>query len=99
MIPNEEGVPSDSFLSANFFENQWETIGVKVSKMVLSAVSSSTNKGWYINLISEMSYLFKSKGITHAFMNTQSTNRQVFHTWEKLGYKLGSTTHILSLAH
>lgn len=97
IVPNEDNLKSDSFLTANYFENLWEILDKKVSKMVLSAVSSETNRGWYIKLISEMTYLMKNKKVECVFMNTQSTNRQVFRIWEKLGYKLGCTTHILSI--
>jgi dTDP-4-amino-4,6-dideoxy-D-galactose acyltransferase len=97
IVPNEDGINSDSFLTANFYENMWQLLDKKVSKMVLSAVSSQTNKGWYIKLISEMIYVMKEKGVECVYLNTQSTNRQVFRTWEKLGFRLGSTTHILSI--
>lgn len=98
MVPNEDGLPSDSFLTANYFNEVSKKLDYNISKMVLSAVSSSTNKGWYIKLISEMTYHLRdninSKCI---FLNTQSTNRAVFKTWEKLNYKLGFTTHIFSI--
>ena len=96
LVPNVPGLPVESFLTANVLDKQWEDLGCRVSKMILSAVSSTTNKGWYVNLISEMTYLLKERGATNIFMNTQSTNRQVFHTWEKMGYKLGCTNHIFA---
>lgn len=100
LVPDEKGIASDSFLTANFNKNDWNNFNTaKPSKMVLSAVSAHTNKGWYIKLISEMMYAFKKEGCTHAYLNTQSTNRQVFHTWEKLGFKLGYTTHVFSLGN
>lgn len=98
MIPNEKDVKSDSFLTANYLIDDWEKINCKISKMVLSAVSSETNKGWYIKLISEMTYHLRDTiGSECIFLNTQSTNRAVFSTWEKLGYKLGCTTHVFSI--
>lgn len=98
MIPNETNLKSDSFLTAKYLKNEWEQLNNKTSKMVLSAVSSETNKGWYIKLISEMTYHLRDNiGSECIFMNTQSTNRAVFNTWEKLGYKLGCTTHVLSI--
>lgn len=96
LTSNEEGIPSDCFLTAKYFKNDWDKLGVNVSKMVLSAVSNKTNKGWYKKLISEMTYHLKDEGAEYIFMNTQSTNRAVFYTWEKLGYQLGSTTHVIS---
>jgi len=96
LTSNEKGIPSDSFLTANYLKNEWEKNGVKISKMVLSAVSSKTNKGWYKKLISEMTYHLRDEGAEYIFMNTQSTNRAVIHTWENLGYHYGATSHILS---
>lgn len=96
LTSNEDKLPSDCFLTARYFKNEWEKLGVPVSKMVLSAVSSSTNKGWYKKLITEMTYHLRDAGASYIFMNTQSTNRAVFYTWEQLGYRLGCTTHLLS---
>lgn len=96
LTPDEKGVPSDSFLTANYLKNEWERNGVKISKMVLSAVSAKTNKGWYKKLISEMTFHLREEGAEYIFMNTQSTNRAVIYTWESMGYRLGCTTHILS---
>lgn len=95
LVPHEKNVPPDGFLSGNYLKKDWEKLGVKISKMVLSAVAP-TCKGWYIKLISELTYHLKEQGADYIFMNTQSTNRAVFRTWEKLGYQLGSTTHILA---
>lgn len=99
LTPNEPTIPSDSFLTAKFFKNEWDLLGKNVSKMVLSAVSNKTNKGWYAKLISEMTYLLREEGAEFIHLNTQSTNRAVFYTWEKLGYRLGSSTHVLSLTN
>lgn len=96
MVPNEPNLPSDSFLTANILRDKWIALNHNISKMVLSAVSSETNKGWYIKLISEMTYLLKEIGAETIFMNTQSTNIAVLNTWEKLGYRIGRTSHILS---
>lgn len=96
LTSNESGLPSDSFLTANYLKHEWTKTQVPVSKMVLSAVSSQTNKGWYKKLISEMTYHLMEQGAQYIFMNTQSTNRAVYHTWEQLGYKLGGVTHVFS---
>ena len=53
IVPNEKNVNPDAFLTANYLKKDWEIIGENISKMVLSAVSSETCKGWYIKLISE----------------------------------------------
>ena len=96
LVPNEEGIPSDSFLTVKYNKEWWGNINIKVSKMVLSAVSSTTNKGWYIKLISEMALHLKGQGVGFAIMHPASTNKAVIHSYEKLGCKLGKVTHILS---
>lgn len=96
MVPNEEGVASDSFVTAKYYKNWWDEIDIKASKMVLSAVSSKTNKGWYIKMISEMAYHLKNTGAKFSLMHPASTNKAVIHSYEKLGCKLGKVTHILS---
>lgn len=96
LIPDGHSIPSDSFLTANYLDKYWKNLGVKVGKMVLSAVSSETNRGWYAKLVSEMTWLFKEKEIEIAFMNTQSTNRAVINVWERLGYKFAMCNHIIS---
>ncbi|RYF22008.1 MAG: hypothetical protein EOO42_09540 [Flavobacteriales bacterium] len=98
MVPAEEGVSPDAFLTANYLNTEWEKIGEKVSKMVLSAVSSDTCKGWYVKLISEMAYHLKSIGAEYAFMHPATTNRAVIRTYEKLGCKYGKCVHVLTYA-
>jgi dTDP-4-amino-4,6-dideoxy-D-galactose acyltransferase len=99
LVPDVPGVKVHSFLTANYNKNEWSDLGCSVSKMVLSAVSSQTNKGWYIKLISEMTYHLKEIGAQAIYMSTQPTNRAVIKTWEKLGYKYGASTHILSYSY
>lgn len=96
LVPNEKGVPSDSFLTAKYLKEDWTKLGVPVSKMVLSAVSAKTNKGWYKKLVTEMTYTLRDYGAECIFMNTQAGNRAVIHVWESLGYAYGATHHILS---
>jgi dTDP-4-amino-4,6-dideoxy-D-galactose acyltransferase len=96
MVPAEPSVPCEAFLTANYLKEDWQEIGQKASKMVLSAVNSSC-KGWYVKLISEMTYHLRDNiGSDIIFMNTQSTNKAVIKTWESLGYKYGNCVHILS---
>jgi len=96
MVPAETGVPPDAFLTANYLKDEWDSIGVRVSKMVLSAVSSETCKGWYVKLISEMAYHLKFIGADYAFMHPATTNRAVIRTYEKLGCRYGKCVHILT---
>ncbi len=97
MVPNHPGISSDSFLTAKIFKDYWVKLEYPISKMVLSAVSTETNKGWYVKLIAEMTFRLRKLGAKSIFMTTQSTNIPVLVTWEKLGYKIGRSTHILSI--
>lgn len=97
LVPNEINIPPDSFLTARYLKEDWRFFDKNISQMVLSAVSSDTNRGWYKKLVSEMTYYLRDEiGSEVIFMNTQSTNRAVFKTWESLNYNLAYTTHILS---
>lgn len=94
-VPNENNIPAEAFLTANYLKNDWEYLGFPVSKMVLSAVNT-TCKGWYVKLVSEMTFHLREQGVSCIFMNTQSTNKAVIKTWESLGYKYGNCIHVLS---
>jgi dTDP-4-amino-4,6-dideoxy-D-galactose acyltransferase len=96
MVPNEKNIKPDAFLTANYLKNDWGSINEKISKMVLSAVSSESCKGWYIKLISEMAYHLKSIGADYAFMHPATTNKAVIHSYEKLGCKYGKCVHVLT---
>jgi dTDP-4-amino-4,6-dideoxy-D-galactose acyltransferase len=96
IVPEDEKTPSDAFVTANYLKNDWEIIGENISKMVLSAVSSETCKGWYIKLISEMAYHLKEIGANYVFMHPASTNKAVIHSYEKLGCKYGKCIHVLT---
>jgi dTDP-4-amino-4,6-dideoxy-D-galactose acyltransferase len=98
LVPNEINTPPDAFLTANYLFDEWGAIGENISKMVLSAVSSETCKGWYIKLISEMAYHLKEKGANYAFMHPATTNKAVIHSYEKLGCKYGKCVHVLTYA-
>jgi dTDP-4-amino-4,6-dideoxy-D-galactose acyltransferase len=99
LVPDEPGVPPDSFLTARYLKDEWEETGYRISKMVLSAVSSATNKGWYSKLIGAMTRHLQEEGAQYIHMNTQATNGAVIHTWESLGYRFGYATHVLSFAY
>lgn len=96
IVPNEIGTPPDAFLTAKYLKDDWDILGKNVSKMVLSAVSSKTCKGWYKKLISEMAYHLKDLGAEFVFMHPASTNKAVIYTYENLGCRLGQVSHILS---
>jgi dTDP-4-amino-4,6-dideoxy-D-galactose acyltransferase len=94
LVPDDKNYPCEAFLTANYLAEEWATIGKNISKMVLLAVAPSC-KGWHQKLVTEMTYHLRDKGAAYIFINTQSTNRAVFKVWERLGYQLGSTSHIL----
>ncbi len=98
IVPFESGTPPDAFVTAKVLKDEWPLIGERVSKMVLSAVSSEHCRGWYKKLISEMAYLLKNEGADYAFMHPASTNRAVIHTYETLGCKLGQVSHVFSFS-
>ena len=97
LVPAEENTPSDSFITANYLKSEWLTFGINISKMVLSAVSGKTNKGWHRKLMSEMTYHLRDQGAEYIFYTTQSTNRAVIHNLESLDYKYGSSIHVFSI--
>lgn len=97
MVPAEPGIPPDAFVTASYLKDRWPTIGQNISKMVFSAVSRSTCKGWYRKLISEMAYHLRDVGAQIAFMHPATTNGAVIHCYETLGCKYGKCQHVLSL--
>ena len=54
------------------------------------------NKGWHYDLCLQALGYSRGLGGACLVMTTQSTNRAVIHNCEKLGFKLGGTTHIFS---
>lgn len=98
IVPSGEGVKPDAFLTGKYLKEHWSHIGVNASKMILSAVSGDTCRGWYIKLISELAYHFKEQGADFTFLHPASTNRAVIFTYEKLGCRLGQTSHVFSIS-
>lgn len=96
LIPDDKNFPSDSFFTAKYMQKEWSKNEFCISKIVLVAVSSKTNRGWHKKLLSEMTYHLRDIGADFVYMNTQSTNRAVINNCENLGYRLGCITHILS---
>ncbi len=67
-----------------------------MAQPTFSAVSEEY-RGWYLKLISEINYHLKEKGVEHAFLSTQATNKAVIRVWEKLGYSFGKMEHVLRI--
>ena len=91
IVPDEINVPSDSFVALKHLTIEKS----KISQIVLSAVSRQTNKGWYIELIKSAINRSINSQCSYIFNTTQATNKAVHHSLEKLGFKLGRTTHLL----
>ena len=99
IVPNLDFGQPDAFVAANYLKHDWHKTKERISRIVLTAVLSDTRKGWHSKLISEITYKLKEAGADTVLMTTQSTNRAVFKTCKKLGYTLGSTTHIFSISN
>jgi dTDP-4-amino-4,6-dideoxy-D-galactose acyltransferase len=96
LVPAVDELPPDAFLTGSFVSEMPEFGGKKIARMILSAVGEK-RRGWYVKLIAEMSQYFKEHGVETCHMTTQSTNRAVIRTWEKLGYSFGRCAHVLVL--
>jgi dTDP-4-amino-4,6-dideoxy-D-galactose acyltransferase len=94
LVPNEPGLPIDSFLAIS------DTVlpGGGHSRVVLTAVGPA-NRGWHLKLVAETIRRAATLSLPYVLMTTQATNRAVFRTCEKLGFRLGSTTHVLACHH
>ncbi|UOQ76160.1 hypothetical protein MUN84_16395 [Hymenobacter sp. 5516J-16] len=95
LVPNEPGLPIDSFLAISDLQSHSASLGAEFSRVVLTAVGPA-NRGWHLKLVAETVQRARSRGADYVLMTTQATNRAVFRTCEKLGFKLGSTGCILA---
>lgn len=95
LVPDEPGLPLDSFLAISDLKNDSLALGVGLSRIALTAVGP-LNRGWHLKLVSESVHRAREKGDEAILMTTQSTNRAVFRTSEKLGFKLGGSSHVLA---
>jgi dTDP-4-amino-4,6-dideoxy-D-galactose acyltransferase len=95
LVPNESGLPVDSFIAIGDTPVDPTQPGSGSSRVLLTAVGPQ-NRGWHLKLVAETIRRAASLGLPQVFMTTQSTNRAVFRTCEKLGFRLGSTFHVLA---
>ena len=91
-MSDEIEVPMDSFVALDYLDFDES----KISQIVLSAVSSETNRGWYIELIKNAINRSIHNRCSFIYNTTQITNKAVCHSLEKLGFKLGKTSHLLA---
>lgn len=96
LVPAVDENAPNAFLTGSFVRGIQELPHRRIARMILSAVGEQ-RRGWYVKLISELSHYFKERGVDTCFMTTQSTNRAVIRTWEKLGYSFGRCAHVLVL--
>lgn len=93
LVPNVPNKKAFGFLSSN---KPVKILDKKVSKFVLAAIDNSVEKGWFSKLVSDQIFLLKNEGADYITTTTQTTNRATIHSWEKLGFKLYSTSIIFS---
>jgi dTDP-4-amino-4,6-dideoxy-D-galactose acyltransferase len=97
LVPESAPGEPDAFLTGNMDKAGSAVVGQNIGRMVLSAVGQA-RRGWYVRLISELTYWFVERNVRTIYMTTQSTNRAVIRVWEKLGYSFGRSTHVLAIS-
>ncbi|MCB2379715.1 hypothetical protein LGH70_19120 [Hymenobacter sp. BT635] len=95
LVPAEDNLPVDSFLAISDLQAHGASLGTGFSRVVLTAVGPA-NRGWHLKLVSETVQRAQQQGAEYVLMTTQATNRAVFRTCEKLGFKLGGSSHVLA---
>ncbi|MDU0370369.1 hypothetical protein ACFPAF_08205 [Hymenobacter endophyticus] len=95
LVPNEAGLPVDSFLAISDLHQHAASLNSGFSRVVLTAVGPA-NRGWHLRLVAETVHRARQNGASYVLMTTQATNRAVFRTCEKLGFKLGGSSHVLA---
>jgi dTDP-4-amino-4,6-dideoxy-D-galactose acyltransferase len=95
LLPNELGLPIDSFLAISDVPMLPGLPGSAASRVLLTAVGPQ-NRGWHLKLVAETVRRAASLQHNYVLMTTQSTNKAVFRTCEKLGFRLGNVTHVLA---
>jgi dTDP-4-amino-4,6-dideoxy-D-galactose acyltransferase len=94
LVPDEPGLSVDSFLAISDLESDAAALKTRMSRVLLTAVGPA-NRGWHVKLVAET--LRRAQALNHesVLMTTQATNHAVFRTCEKLGFRLGATSHVL----
>ena len=95
LVPAEPGLPVDSFLAISDLKHDAVALGTQLSRVLLTAVGPA-NRGWHVKLVAETLHRAKELGHEAVLMTTQATNHAVFRTCEKLGFRLGATSHVLA---
>lgn len=95
LLPDEPGLPVDAFLAIGDLPALPTLPGSAASRVLLTAAGPA-NRGWHYKLVAETVRRAQSLSLPLVLMTTQATNGAVFRTCEKLGFRLGSTTHVLA---
>lgn len=95
LLPDESDLPVDAFLAIGDAPVEAGVPGSGHSRVLLTAVGPA-NRGWHFKLVSETVRRAAALSLPYVLMTTQVTNKAVFRTCEKLGFRLGSTTHVLA---
>ena len=95
LVPAEEGLAVDSFLAIGDTAPDPAIVDSGYSRVLLTAVGPE-NRGWHVKLVAETVRRAAANQLSHVLMTTQATNRPVFRTSEKLGFRLGNTTHVFA---
>ncbi|GAB2863236.1 GNAT family protein [Hymenobacter ruber] len=95
LVPDSPELSVDSFLAISDLKGDAVALGTQLSRVLLTAVGPA-NRGWHVRLVAET--LHRAKELEHeaVLMTTQATNHAVFRTCEKLGFRLGATSHVLA---
>jgi dTDP-4-amino-4,6-dideoxy-D-galactose acyltransferase len=95
LVPNEPATSVDSFLAISDLKTDAEHLGCGLSRVVLTAAGIA-NRGWHLKLVAETIQRARELNQHYVLMTTQATNRPVFRTCEKLGFKLGGCSQLLA---
>ncbi|GAC1376524.1 MAG: hypothetical protein NVS3B25_33630 [Hymenobacter sp.] len=93
LVPDAQDLPVDAFLAISDLEA--DALGTRLSRVLLTAVGPA-NRGWHLKLVAETVQRARALGHEAVLMTTQATNHAVFRTCEKLGFRLGATSHVLA---
>ena len=95
LVPDEPGLPVDAFLAIADTPIEAGVPNSGSSRVLLTAVGPQ-NRGWHLKLVTETVRRAAALSLPYVLMTTQATNKAVFRTCEKLGFRLGSTAHVLA---
>ncbi|WP_125932643.1 GNAT family protein [Hymenobacter glacialis] len=95
LVPNQPDLPVDSFLAISDLAHDAQALDTALSRVLLTAVGPA-NRGWHVKLMAEAVHRAKELGHEAVLMTTQATNHAVFRSCEKLGFRLGATSHVLA---